>query len=118
MVRLVPPLFFNVSVWVDVPPTRTSPKLKLVGLVVKAPAETPVPEIAILAEPLSVVTARLPLALPEVVGAKTTLTAALCPAPNVNGVVTPVMLKPVPLTVACVTVMLDPPVLVRVTDRV
>ena len=56
MVRLVPPVFFNVSVWVDVSPTSTLPKPKLVGLVVKSPAATPVPESVMTAVPLSLTT--------------------------------------------------------------
>lgn len=91
-VRFVPPVFFSVSVWVEVLPTNTLPKLKLVGLVVSAPAATPVPEIGILTDPLSVVTDRLPVALPAVVGARTILTAAPCPTPKVKGRVNPVML--------------------------
>jgi hypothetical protein len=91
-VRSVPPVFFNVSVWVEVLPTSTLPKLKLVGLVVKAPAATPVPEIAIFTELLSEVRAILPLALPALAGAKTTLMVALCPAAKVKGGVNPVML--------------------------
>jgi hypothetical protein len=90
--RFVLPVFFNVSVWLDVLPTTTLPKLKLVGLVVKSPTVTPIPEMEIFTEPLSAVTARLPLELPAFVGPKTTLTAALCPTAKTRGKVTPVML--------------------------
>ena len=114
-VRSEPPVFFNVSVWFDELPTNTLPKAKLVGFVAKSPAETAVAESAIFAVPLSVLTATLPLALPALLGAKIMLTVALCPTPKVNGRVNPLMLKPTPVTVACATVILDPPVLVRVT---
>jgi hypothetical protein len=41
-----------------------------------------------------------PLALPEVLGAKTALNVALFPAAIVAGTVRPVMLKPLPETIA------------------
>lgn len=91
-VRFTPPVFFNVSVWGDVLPTTTLPKLMLVGLVVKSPAATPVPESVIFAVPLPVLTAILPLAPPAFVGAKRTLKLALCPTAKVKGGVTPLML--------------------------
>ena len=91
-VRLEPPVFFNVSVWGDVLPTTTVPKLMLVGLVVRSPAATPVPESPMLVVPLVVAKAILPLALPAVVGAKLTLKFALCPTAKVTGAVMPLML--------------------------
>ena len=59
-----------------------------------------------------------PVALPPEVGAKTAPKVKLCPAANVRGRVNPVTLKPVPETLAWVTVTLVPPVLVNVSDRV
>jgi hypothetical protein len=44
--------------------------------------------------------ATLPLKLPEDCGAKVTLKDALCPGVKVTGVVSPEMLKPVPVAVA------------------
>lgn len=88
----MPPVFFNVSVCVDVEFTRTLPKPKLVGLVVKSPAATPVPESVMTAVPLSLTTDRLPVALPESAGANFTFTVALCPAAKVKGRVNPEML--------------------------
>jgi hypothetical protein len=64
------------------------------------------------------VAATLPLKLPEDCGAKVTLKGTLCPGVKVKGVLNPEMLKPAPVTVACVTVRLDPPVLFSVSDRV
>lgn len=43
---------------------------------------------------------------------------ALCPGVKVTGVLIPEMLKPVPVTVTCVIVRLDPPVLLSVSDWV
>lgn len=92
MVRLEPPVFFNVSVWGDVLPSTTLPKLMLVGLVVRSPAATPVPESPTFVVPLAVTNAILPLALPAVVGANLTLKFPLCPTAKVTGAVIPLML--------------------------
>ena len=91
-VRSAPPVFFNVSVWVDALPTSSAPKLKLDGLVIRSPGATPIPESAIFAVPFSVLTAILLFALPAFVGAKITLKLALFPTPKVKGSVTPLML--------------------------
>jgi len=58
------------------------------------------------------------LAAPPVVGLNTTENEMLCPAVKVTGKVSPLKLKPVPLAPAAEMVRLDPPVLVRVSDRV
>jgi hypothetical protein len=60
----------------------------------------------------------LPLALPVLAGANTTLRDALFPAARVNGRERPLTLKPVPLTLALETVTLVLPVLFRVAARV
>ena len=44
------------------------------------------------------------------------LKVVLCPGPRVNGKFRPVVLKPVPVTAACVMVRLVPPVLLSVSD--
>ena len=62
------------------------------------------------------VRARLPLTLPAAWGLKTTLKVTLCPTAKVKGRVSPVVVKPAPVIVACVTVRLDPPVLASVSD--
>jgi hypothetical protein len=53
---------------------------------------------------------RVPLAVPGVLGAKVVFTVALCPGANVKGNDGVVTLKPVPLTMTCVTVILGSPV--------
>ena len=59
----------------------------------------------------------VPLAAPEEVAVKPTLRVRLCPAAKVCGL-TLLTENPVPLTEACVTLTLDPPVFVTVTDCV
>ena len=59
-----------------------------------------------------------PLALPAEVGVKTAPKVKLCPGIRVNGKFSPVTLNPVPVTLACVTVRLEPPELVSVSDSV
>src|SRR5260370_427024 len=61
---------------------------------------------------------RLPLAAPLVVGEKSAVNEVLWPAFNVNGKVSPLKLNPVPLAVAAEIMRLDPPELVRVSDKV
>lgn len=58
----------------------------------------------------------VPLAEPAFVGAKVAPKVKLCPATSVKGNVSPLMLNPLPLTFACETVIVVPPVLVRVSD--
>ena len=67
-------------------------------------------------DPLEV-TLTLPLAAPLAVGAKTTVNEVLWPAVNVKGKVNPLILNPAPLALAAEIVRLDPPVLVRVSDK-
>ena len=59
----------------------------------------------------------LPLAEPLVVGEKSTVNDVLWPAVNVKGKDRPLRLNPLPLAVAAEIVRLDPPVLVRVSDK-
>jgi hypothetical protein len=116
-VRFSPPVFFRVSVcdcWV---PICTLAKLKLVGLAVRLPAATAVPESGTLSvlESLLVRT-KVPRALPGDWGAKTTVKTLLAPGDRVSGNVKSAILKPVPLTSAFVIVRLVPPVLLKVLD--
>ena len=62
-------------------------------------------------------TDRLPLAAPALVGVKVAVNVTLWPAVSVTGTVSPLKLNPVPLAVAAEIVRLDPPVLVRVSDK-
>jgi hypothetical protein len=61
--------------------------------------------------------ARLPLAAPAAVGENFTVKVTLWLGVSVVGKVSPVIEKPVPVTLACEMVTLDPPVLVRVSDK-
>jgi len=121
MVTLEPPELVRVSVKVLLLPVCTVPKLRLVGLAPRLPGVTPVAETAILSvglEPL-LVTAIFPLTAPAEFGANTTLNVGLLwPAVNVRGRVRPFTLRPVPVTVVCEIVTLDPPELVSVSVRV
>src|SRR5436853_6479587 len=55
----------------------------------------------------------LPEALPVAVGANCTLKVLDCPAARVSGNVSPLMLKPAPVTLPCEMVKLTPPELVK-----
>ena len=59
----------------------------------------------------------VPFAAPVEDAVKPTLSVRLCPAARVCGLKLP-RVNPFPLTAACVTATLDPPVLVTVTDCV
>jgi hypothetical protein len=97
------PEFVSVTLNELVLPTFTFPKFKLVGFVPsRKVAATPVPlkEMAS-GDPGALLTSEIePLTLPEVLGAKTALNVALFPAAIVAGTVRPVMLKPLPETIA------------------
>ena len=98
-----PPVLLNAADLELVSPTCTLPKLRLVGLAPRTPgADVPVPDkdTVRLGFVASLVTVRLPLALLADGGAKVTLNDLLVPAANVKGRLRPLMLKPVPLTVA------------------
>jgi hypothetical protein len=87
---------------------------------VRVPGATPVPESAMLRlgfDPLEVMVT-LPVAAPAAVGANSTENEVLWPAVRVTGRDRPLKLNPVPLALAAEMVRLDPPVLVRVSDRV
>ena len=91
----------------------------LVGLPVRSPCVTPVPESEMLKlgfEPLEAMLT-VPLAEPLVVGENSTVKDLFWPAFNVKGKDSPLRLNPVPLAVAAEIVRLDPPVLVSVSDK-
>src|ERR1700758_2545836 len=116
-----PPVFVTVSDSVPLPPTCTLPKLRVVGLDPRAPAESPVPLRAIVKFELeaSDVMVTVPVKFPTDCGANVTVNVALSEAFSVNGAVIPLILNVVPLTEAFDTLTLVPPVLVSVvvTDR-
>ena len=119
-VMVDPPVLVRVSERFALLPTCTLPKARLVGVAVSAPGATPVPERGILRlglDPLEVMVT-LPLAAPAVVGANFTENDVLWPAVKVTGRVRPLRLNPVPVALAAEMVRVDPPVLVRVSDRV
>ena len=62
-------------------------------------------------------TVKLPLAAPLALGEKTTVNEVLWPEFSVTGSVSPPKLNPVPLAVTAETVRLDPPLLVKVSDK-
>jgi hypothetical protein len=95
----------------------TFPKLRLVGLAAsKNVAATPVPVKGMAKGELGALLSSEtePVALPEVLGAKTALNAMLFPAAIVVGTARPVMLKPGPETFAWEIVRLALPELVNV----
>jgi hypothetical protein len=103
MVTLERPLFESVIVLGLVLPTTTFPKAKLPGLAISVVlAATPVPErerVCGESGALSVKT-MLPATPPPVVGANCTLKDRLCPAVSVAGSARPLMVKPLPESVA------------------
>jgi hypothetical protein len=101
-------------------PTTTLPKLKLPGETLNCPAVVPEPANAMVKFEFeaSETTEMPPLADPAEVGAKATPKVKLCPGDRAIGKLSPVTLNPLPVTLACVTLTLEPPELVKVSDRV
>lgn len=118
IVTLAPPVFVTDSSREELLPTVMVPKLRLVGLEARSPAETPVPESGISRDGLEAldVTVTVPLALLAEVGVNTTWKLVFCPAASVTGVVTPLKLNPVPVRATCEIVTLEPPVFVTVSN--
>ena len=84
-------------------PTRTFPKVKFGGVAVKvsvAAAPVPLRGIVIGEFGALLVSVILPVALPVDVGEKFALNVVFFPALIVIGTLSPVMLKPVPVTLA------------------
>src|ERR1700741_3730050 len=97
---LVPPVLVTVSESVLLLLTCTLPKARLVGFDPSAPAVIPVPvsgTFSVGFEAFDVI-ATLPLTAPAAVGLNNTLNVALWPAVSVTGVLIPLTLNPVPLT--------------------
>src|SRR5712692_6052894 len=117
MVTLEFPLLVSVTGNPLLPPTFTLPKLRLVGLAPsKNVATTPVPlKARVRGEPGALLTSDTePVTLPAAVGVNPALNVVLAPAAIVCGTLRPVMLKPVPVTVACEIVALAVPVFFKV----
>lgn len=96
-------MFVKVALSELVFPTRTFPKLKLGGVAVKvvvAAAPVPLRVIVIGEFGALLVTVMLPVALPVDAGEKPALNVVFFPALIVIGMLSPVMLNPVPVTLA------------------
>jgi hypothetical protein len=119
-VTLVPPELVNDSERVRVVPVTTFPNPRLAGLAVSCPGETPAPVRAMLSWGFeaSLVSARLPLAVPVDCGRKLTLNVVLWPAARFIGRFRFWMLKPLPVTAACDSVMVVEPEFVTDSVRV
>src|SRR5271166_1233639 len=114
------PLALSVPFCCEFVPTATLPKSIVVGLTANCPRGTDVPVpvngMARFEFDASETTETLPASFPEEGGAKMTVKVKCCPGVSTSGGVNPLMLNPVPVTVACEIVTFTPPVLVRVSD--
>jgi hypothetical protein len=109
------PLFVSWIVCVLETPTVTLPKLALAGVIVSAGCK-PVPLTAITAlAPCEVDTVTFPVTFSDAVGLNETFSVVLCPAVSVSGVVTPLSVKSLALTVTPEIVTLTFPLFVIVT---
>ena len=114
------PVAVRTPLWFELEPTVTVPNDTDAGDAASCPTVL-VPEPERATERLESVAleeiVNAPLAVPTEFAVKPTLRVRLCPAAKVCGL-KPLTVKPVPLTAACVTPTLDPPVFVTVTDCV
>jgi len=119
IVTVAVPPFVRVMVCELLVPVATLPNAALVGDAASC-ACVPVPlNVIVVGEFGALLTIEmLPLALPADVGANLALNVVLSPAPNVSGVLNPLMLRPLPDTVAPDMVTLAEPEFVNVTDWV
>ena len=119
IVTVAVPPFVRVMVCELLVPVATLPNAALVGDAASC-ACVPVPLNAIVVGEFgaSLTIEMLPLALPAEVGANLALNVVVSPAPNVRGVLNPLMLRPVPDTVALDIVTLAVPEFVNVIDWV
>ena len=116
IVTLEFPLFVKATLSALLLPTFTLPKLRLEVLrPSNFVAATPVPLRAMARGEFGALLVRLtePVTAPAVVGANTALNVAEPPAAMFNGVVMPVVLKPVPVVVTAVIVTVAVPPLVK-----
>jgi hypothetical protein len=105
IVTLALPVFVSVATSEFVLPTVTAPKFNDAALEVSAGVglDTALPLVEIVSGEFgaSLIRATEPLTFPAVVGAKTILKVALCPAAMYVGMASPATLKPPPVTFAC-----------------
>jgi len=101
-------------------PTVTLPKSSDVGVTANWPCAVPVParDIVMVEFNALELTEKLPLALPADCGANVAVKVTLWPAARVSGKLRPLMLNPIPATVACERVTLEPPLLVTASERI
>jgi hypothetical protein len=120
IVTLDPPVLVSESVKVRLLPTWALPKARLAGLEVSWPAAVPVPESETVKVELEALdtTVMPPFALAADCGVNTALKGTLAPGLRTNGTLSPLMLNPAPVAVACEIVTLDPPVLVSESVKV
>ena len=95
-------------------PTVALPKFNAVGATVSCPCAVPVPESGTVRLGFEAVEVTLmpPIPLSADCGANTALKVTLAPGLSTIGKLSPLMLNPVPVTVACEIVTLVPPVFV------
>jgi hypothetical protein len=120
IVTLDPPVFVSESVKVTLLPVWALPKARLAGLAVSWPGAVPVPESETFTVELEALdtTVMPPLTLAADCGANTALKGTLAPGLRTNGTLSPLMLNPVPVAVACEIVTPDAPVFVSEPAKV
>ena len=114
------PLAVRLPLSAELDPTTTLPKLRLVGDTANVPASFPFPESAMPSGEFDAfeTTDRLPFATPSLVGVKITVNVTLWLGVRLMGKpLNPLMEKPAPVTFACEMATADPPVLVKVSER-
>lgn len=115
MVSTPVPGLISCNVWVFGEPIVTLPKLTVAGVTVSA-ACTPVAVMATtVLDPCEVLTVTLPVTVSAAFGANVRLRVAVCPAVKVIGVVMPLGLTSLALTVICEMLTVEFPTFVIVT---
>jgi hypothetical protein len=120
IVTLEPPEFVSVTEADWLFPSRTLPNPMLDGFADNWPGARAVPERGTTRVGLEALLLKVtwPVNVPAAAGLNFTLNETLCAGARVAGSVKPVILKPVPVTVACVIVSPDPPMFVKVSESV
>jgi len=117
-VTLELPVFVNVTFCVVLLPVTTLPKLSDAGLAVNCSADaTPVPASATTSGELGALltSVTLPVKLLALAGANPTVKLEVTPGATVSGNVSPLKLKPLPASAACVTLRFAVPVFLIVS---
>lgn len=121
IVTLELPVFVRLTASISLLPTASFPKLRLVG-------DAEIVRVSAIAVPLMLnvntvapellLSVTIPVSVPVVVGANFSVKSLVPPAGSVNGVVSPLVVKPVPLSVALEMVTLPVPPFFNCTDWV